>query len=276
MSATPSARRRRPTPATSRGGPAPLAAPAALAAPARRRAGVVDRRARRRLAARRGRRAGARRLRHRPRAARAAGRRRRAARRWPSGAYLVAALLGGVLTAATVRASARVSQTILLDLRRRVFRHTQRLSLEFHEQLHVGAHHLAADVRPRRAARAARRRRDHARVERAGDGAHRGRRSCCSTGAAGCVLLVAVVPGRPAHPLVPGPLAGAVPQARAPRRRGSIVRFVETMTGIRAVQAFRREPQVARASTTSSPRTYRGTNAEAIRLNGVVRHRADR
>jgi ATP-binding cassette subfamily B protein len=55
-----------------------------------------------------------------------------------SSAYLVAALLGGVLTAATVRASARVSQTMLLDLRRRVFRHTQRLSLEFHEQYTSG------------------------------------------------------------------------------------------------------------------------------------------
>ena len=55
-----------------------------------------------------------------------------------SSAYLVAALLGGVLTAATVRASARVSQTMLLDLRRRVFRHTQRLSLEFHESYTSG------------------------------------------------------------------------------------------------------------------------------------------
>ena len=52
--------------------------------------------------------------------------------------YLAVAVLGGVLVAATVRASARVSQAILLDLRRRVFRHTQRLSLEFHERYTSG------------------------------------------------------------------------------------------------------------------------------------------
>ena len=34
--------------------------------------------------------------------------------------------------------SARISQAILLDLRKRVFRHTQRLSLEFHEKYTSG------------------------------------------------------------------------------------------------------------------------------------------
>ena len=116
-----------------------------------RRAGVVDRRARRRLAARRRRRARARRVRHRPGAARAdAHGDAAAARAGRRAAYLAAALLGGVLTAATVRASARVSQTMLLDLRRRVFRHTQRLSLEFHEQYTSGPDHLAADLGRRR------------------------------------------------------------------------------------------------------------------------------
>ncbi len=38
---------------------------------------------------------------------------------------------------------ARISQAVLLDLRKRIFLHTQRLSLEFHESVHVGAHHLA-------------------------------------------------------------------------------------------------------------------------------------
>src|SRR5690606_43354 len=49
------------------------------------------------------------------------------------GAYLAAAVLGGVCAGAYVRAAARVAQSVLLELRRRVFRHTQRLSLEFHE-----------------------------------------------------------------------------------------------------------------------------------------------
>ena len=38
-----------------------------------------------------------------------------------------------MLTAGYVTSTARLSQAMLLDLRKRVFRHTQRLSLEFHE-----------------------------------------------------------------------------------------------------------------------------------------------
>jgi ATP-binding cassette subfamily B protein len=47
-----------------------------------------------------------------------------------------------------------------------------------------------------------------------------------------------------------------------------IVRFVETMTGIRAVQAFRRETPVA-ATYDDLAEDYRDSNAEAIRVNGV-------
>ena len=53
-------------------------------------------------------------------------------------AYLVAAVLGGVAAGAYVRAAARIAQAVLLDLRRRVFRQTQRLSLEFHESYTSG------------------------------------------------------------------------------------------------------------------------------------------
>ena len=55
-----------------------------------------------------------------------------------TGGYLVVALVGGYLTAETVRLAARVSQTMLLDLRSRLFRHTQRLDLEFHESYTSG------------------------------------------------------------------------------------------------------------------------------------------
>lgn len=48
-------------------------------------------------------------------------------------AYLVTAIAGGVLTLWFIRLNARISQAVLFDLRKRVFRHTQRLSLEFHE-----------------------------------------------------------------------------------------------------------------------------------------------
>ena len=48
-------------------------------------------------------------------------------------AYLVTAVLGAWLISSYTVLSARISQAILIDLRKRVFRHTQLLSLEFHE-----------------------------------------------------------------------------------------------------------------------------------------------
>lgn len=53
-------------------------------------------------------------------------------------AYLVAAVAASVLTALYVTSTAKLSQAMLLDLRLRVFRHTQRLSLEFHEKYTSG------------------------------------------------------------------------------------------------------------------------------------------
>ncbi|NUS41407.1 MAG: ABC transporter ATP-binding protein, partial [Terrabacter sp.] len=53
-------------------------------------------------------------------------------------AYLVAAVVGGLCAGAYVRQAARIAQGVLLDLRRRVFRHTQLLSLEFHESYTSG------------------------------------------------------------------------------------------------------------------------------------------
>ena len=53
-------------------------------------------------------------------------------------AYLLAAIATAGLTALYVTSTARLSQSMLLDLRVRVFRHTQRLSLEFHEKYTSG------------------------------------------------------------------------------------------------------------------------------------------
>lgn len=52
--------------------------------------------------------------------------------------YLVTALAAATFMASYVVASARVSQAVLLDLRMRVFQHTQKLSLEFHESYTSG------------------------------------------------------------------------------------------------------------------------------------------
>ena len=53
-------------------------------------------------------------------------------------AYLAAGILGAALIAWYTVLTARISQAILFDLRKRVFLHTQRLSLEFHESYTSG------------------------------------------------------------------------------------------------------------------------------------------
>ncbi|HEU0183654.1 MAG TPA: ABC transporter transmembrane domain-containing protein, partial [Agromyces mariniharenae] len=53
-------------------------------------------------------------------------------------AYLVTGAVGAFLIAWYIRLSARVSQAVLIDLRTRVFLHTQKLSLEFHESYTSG------------------------------------------------------------------------------------------------------------------------------------------
>ena len=53
-------------------------------------------------------------------------------------AYLFTGIIGAALIAWYTILSARISQAILLDLRKRVFLHTQKLSLEFHESYTSG------------------------------------------------------------------------------------------------------------------------------------------
>ncbi|WP_406454445.1 ABC transporter ATP-binding protein/permease [Streptomyces sp. NBC_01622] len=52
--------------------------------------------------------------------------------------YLLCALLSGGLQYAFIGASARVNQDVLLDLRGRIFRHAQALSIDFHERYTSG------------------------------------------------------------------------------------------------------------------------------------------
>ena len=181
-------------------------------------------------------------------------------------AYLTAALLGGLLTAATVRASARVSQTMLLDLRRRVFRHTQRLSLEFHEKYTSGRiiSRQTSDVDALREL-----------LDGGVTTLASGVLAMLFTAVSlvlldwrsGLVLLIAVVPG---IVLTRWFQVRSQVQYRKQRTAAArlIVRFVETMTGIRAVQAFRREPQVGEVYGALAEE-YRETNARSIRVNGV-------
>lgn len=183
-----------------------------------------------------------------------------------AGGYAATALTAAALTAATVRLAAAVSQAVLLDLRGRVFRHTQRLSLEFHERYTSGRiiSRQTSDLE------ALRELLDGGVTTLAASGLAMTFTALSLTvldWRSGGVLLLAVVPG-----LVLTRWFQLRSQAQYRRSRTAaarvIVRFVETMTGVRAVQAFRREHQVA-AVYEGEAEEYRAANAEAIRVNGV-------
>ena len=155
--------------------------------------------------------------------------------------YLVAGVLAGGMSALYTVQTARLAQAFLYDLRLRVFQHTQRLSLEFHESYTSGR------IISRQTS-------DLDSIRELLDGGinelvmsvlymvFTGIALVLLDWQSGLVLLVAL-----------GPLAILVRwfQRRSEdvfrRSRTAsarlIVYFVETMTGIRAVQAFREEPR---------------------------------
>ncbi len=182
------------------------------------------------------------------------------------GTYLLAAVLASVLTAGYVRATAQLSQTMLLDLRLRVFRHTQRLSLEFHEKYTSGRiiSRQTSDLEALR--------------ELLDSGV-----SSLASGAmfmlftavtifaldwrTGLLIMVAAIPmfflarWYQKHSQIAF-RASRVVSARL------IVHFIETMTGIRAVKAFRREAVNARRYDELAE-DYRRVTVRSINLNGI-------
>ncbi len=182
------------------------------------------------------------------------------------GAYLIAAVLAAVLTAGYVRATARLSQAMLLDLRLWVFRHTQRLSLEFHEKYTSGRiiSRQTSDLEALR--------------ELLDSGV--------SSLASGVMFMLFTAVTIFALDWRTGLLilAAAVPMfflARWYQKHSQIafrasrvvsakliVHFIETMTGIRAVKAFRREPANA-AKYDELAEDYRRVTIRSINLNGI-------
>ncbi|WP_411720593.1 ABC transporter ATP-binding protein [Mycetocola sp.] len=182
------------------------------------------------------------------------------------GAYLVSGVLGAVLIAWYTMLSARVSQAILFDLRRRVFLHAQRLSLEFHES-YTSGRIIARQTSDLESIREL--------LDSGLNGLVRGVLYMAFIG-------IALVVFDPVSALV---IAGAlVPLAvltrwfQARSRRGYrqtrvasarlIVKFVETMTGIRVVKAFRTEKRND-AEFGGLVEDYRDANAKVIRLFGL-------
>jgi ATP-binding cassette subfamily B protein len=160
---------------------------------------------------------------------------------WITAAMVGAAVLDTVLRYVFLMWSGRVGQTVLLTLRRRVFRHVQRLPLAFHERYTSGKtiSRLTSDV--------------EALAELLDEGLDNLVSAIFGVITIGVVLVVLDPPlgllallGFPALLLV-GRWFQRHSTVAYRRTRETvtalIVQFTETFGGIRAVQAFRREPR---------------------------------
>ena len=180
--------------------------------------------------------------------------------------YLLTALGGAGLIGWYVVVAARLTQTVMLDLRKRIFLHTQRLSLEFHESYTSGR------IISRQTS-------DLDTIRELLDG---GLNELVTGVLYGGFTLVAllifdwqsgvilVVMGLPLYLLMRWFYMRSQVVYRESRVVSAkvIVKFVETMTGIRAVKAFRKEVRNddefgALASD------YRDINIRSIRLFGT-------
>ncbi|WP_082405843.1 ABC transporter ATP-binding protein [Microbacterium sp. No. 7] len=180
--------------------------------------------------------------------------------------YLAVALAGGALALLSIRLSAKLAQAVLFELRRRVFRHTQRLSLEFHET-YTSGRIIARQTSDLDAVR-----------ELLDSGVTQ-----LLSGLLFMLFVAVMLLGLdPWSGLVL--VAAAIPVALLTRwfhRRSQlhyrssrvtsarlIVQFVESMAGIRAVQAFHRERhEIARHRELSDD--YRIADQRAVGLIGV-------
>ncbi|MFC9391124.1 ABC transporter ATP-binding protein [Streptomyces venezuelae] len=153
--------------------------------------------------------------------------------------YLLCAALSGLLQYVFVRAAARVNQDVLLDLRGRIFRHAQVLSVDFHERYTSGRliSRSTTDVESLR--------------ELLSEGLQELIGVVLSFVSISVILVwldlgigaVAVASFLPLYLLVRiyQRRAGRVYAERSTAIAGVIVKFAETMNGIRPVRAFRRE-----------------------------------
>ncbi|MCL3996071.1 ABC transporter ATP-binding protein [Streptomyces lavenduligriseus] len=153
--------------------------------------------------------------------------------------YLLCALASGALQFAFIEVSARVSQDVLLDLRGRIFRHAQALGIDFHERYTSGRliSRATTDVESLR--------------ELLDEGLQELVTIILSFISVAALLLwldlglgaVAVASFGPLYLLVRlyRRRAGRVYGAKSTAMAAVIVKFTETMNGIRPVRAFRRE-----------------------------------
>ncbi|MXM67418.1 ATP-binding cassette domain-containing protein [Streptomyces sp. HUCO-GS316] len=175
--------------------------------------------------------------------------------------YLLCAVASGALQYAFILASARVNQDVLLDLRGRIFRHAQALSVDFHERYTSGRliSRSTTDVESLR--------------ELLEEGLQELVSVVLSFVYISAMLLwldlglgaVAVASFVPLYLLVRvyQRRAGRVYRVRSTAIAAVIVKFVETMNGIRPVRTFRREA-VNDAGFRVLNRRHERTNGDAL------------
>jgi ATP-binding cassette subfamily B protein len=155
--------------------------------------------------------------------------------------YLVAGIGGAALIGWYAVVAARLTQAVMLDLRKRIFLHTQRLSLEFHETYTSGR------IISRQTS-------DLDSIRELLDGGLNNLVSGVLFGAFTFIALIVwdwqsgvilAVAGIPLFLLMRWFYSRSQVVFRESRVISAkvIVQFVETMTGIRAVKAFRKEPR---------------------------------
>jgi ABC-type multidrug transport system fused ATPase/permease subunit len=182
---------------------------------------------------------------------------------WCVGSYLASGLGAAAMRFMFLKVAGRFGQDVLLDLRQRVFRHAQKLSLAFHEKYTSGKviSRMTSDIDSL-----------HDLLEDGLDGLLT---AVLSVVGIAVILLVLDTP------LALIVLAGLIPLLWVTRwfyiasrqsyrgTRGAIakiiVQFVETMNGMRAVQAFRRESRNEKIMAELNDK-FRAANKEALNL----------
>ena len=182
------------------------------------------------------------------------------------GAYLLTGAIGAFLIAWYIRLSARISQAVLIDLRKRVFLHTQKLSLEFHES-YTSGRIISRQTSDLDSIRELLDSGVNALVQGILYMAFTAIMLTAVDPVSGLVLLVALVP---LFALTRWFQVRSQVLFRRSRVASAklIVHFVETMTGIRAVKAFRKERRNEREFG-GLVEDYRSVNAKVIGLFGT-------
>lgn len=180
--------------------------------------------------------------------------------------YVIAAIVGGVLMFVYTVSIARISQTVLFDLRRRLFDHAQRLSLEFHET-YTSGRIIARQTSDLESIRDL--------LDQGLNELVRGLLFMGFTAGAitildplsGLIIGIALVPAIILTRWFQVRSTVLFRQTRTTSAR-MIVHFVETMTGIRAVKAFRKEPANQR-DFDERVDDYRDANFRTINIFGI-------